>query len=134
MQKLCQLENIGVKHVHLLQNAGIEDQYQLLDLCAERKGRHQLSARTGIHPKLILKWTIEADLCRIKGIGCEFAALLANSGIRSVTDLAEKDSHLLAKTLKRHNLKTPLVKNLPSQNQLESWIQQANSLPGIIHY
>ncbi|QBR82959.1 DUF4332 domain-containing protein [Legionella israelensis] len=134
MRKLNQIENISVKHASLMENAGIEDQEELLKICSDRKARQQIAEQTGIHVKLILKWTSQADLSRIKGIGDEFAELLVSTGIESAAALAKSDAEHLLEELKLANQKIRLVKHMPSLNQLETWIEQAKTLPEIVSY
>src|SRR5690606_5587850 len=88
MSRLTQIEGIGLKFADLLQQAGIDDQAKLLEACSTRKGRDTIAEQTGISHKLILKWTNQADLARISGIGEEYAELLERSGVDSVPELA----------------------------------------------
>ncbi|KTD23321.1 DUF4332 domain-containing protein [Legionella londiniensis] len=132
MYKLSKLENIGVKFAALLLEAGIEDQEQLLDFCRLRNKRLELAQKTGINPKLIYKWTIEADLARITGIGGEYAELLQYCDIDSVQTLAVMDAEKLQQILEDENKKTKLVRHLPSLNQIETWIAQAKKLPPVV--
>lgn len=134
MRKLSQIESISVKHAMLLENAGIEGQEELLSVCSDRKGRQQIAEQTGIHLKLILKWTRQADLSRIKGIGDEFAELLEHSGVGSAPALAQRDAESLLEELKLANQQVRLVKHMPSLNQLKAWIEQAKTLPDVIAY
>ncbi len=132
MQKLNQIEGIGLKYTSLLENAGIEDQQQLLEVCGQQQGRELIREQTGICEKLLLRWASQADLARIKGIGIEFAELLEQSGIKSVTALAEYEPDDLGERLKSTNDQIKLVKNIPGNSQLESWIEQAKTLPQAI--
>ncbi|WP_133128749.1 DUF4332 domain-containing protein [Legionella nagasakiensis] len=132
MYKLSQIESIGVKFRELLQKAGIEDQEQLLAACSQRGGRQTLAKETGINPKLILKWTQQADLARINGIGEEYAELLEHSGVDSVPTLAQFSPEKLFNTMQQVNEQTKLVRVMPSITKVESWIEQAQTLPPIV--
>ena len=134
MAKLNQIEGIGLKYTLLLQEQAIEDQDQLLQRCGTRKQREQLAEQTGICVKLILKWTKQADLGRIKGIGFEFAELLEQSEIDSVTLLAQFEANQLSEHLKTANDKVRLVKHMPGTSQLNSWIEQAKTLAPAVFY
>lgn len=130
--KLSQLETIGVKFITLLTEAGIDDQDKLLIICRRRQGREALANATGINLKLIFKWTIYADLSRISGIGEDFAELLEHGHIYSVKDLAQSNSEKLHEELCNINEQMQLVRQLPSLNQVQSWIKQAQKLPPIL--
>lgn len=132
MVKLAQLENIGFKFIELLQKEGIEDQNQLLAACTLPHQRLALAQKTGINPKLICKWAIQADLARIKGIGEEYAELLECCAIDSVQTLALWKALKLLPILEDENNKHHLVRNLPSLNQVDRWIIQAKTLPIVI--
>lgn len=132
MRKLVQLEGIGVKFIELLQQAGIEDQRELLEACKNHKGRETLAQETGINPKLLLKWTQQADLARINGIGEDYAELLEQSGVESIPALAQYDARKLYTNMEIINEKNKLVKHMPSISLIKSWISQAKKLPSIL--
>ncbi|WP_133130896.1 DUF4332 domain-containing protein [Legionella yabuuchiae] len=129
MCKLSQMEGIGVKFIALLHDAGIEDQDQLLEACGQPNERQQLAKETGINSKLILKWTQQADLSRINGIGEEYAELLIHCGVSSVQDLALYKPEKLLMLMQEQNEQAQLVRALPGEPNVESWIKQAQSLP-----
>lgn len=132
MVKLAQLENIGFKFIEILHKEGIETQEQLLAACCLPNKRLALAQKTGINPKLICKWATQADLARIKGIGEEYAELLECCAIDSVQTLASWRAVKLLPILENKNDKHHLVRNLPSLNQVESWISQAKTLPVMV--
>lgn len=134
MAKLTQIEGIGAKFSKLLQSIGIEDQYQLLQTCSERGSRERVSKETGISAKLILKWTNQADLARINGIGEEYAELLERAGVDTVPELAQRNTDSLLAMLVETNDRLKLVRQLPGLPQVESWIAQAKNLPRMIYY
>ncbi len=134
MSKLSQLESIGVKFTKLLEQAGIEDQKQLLDVCCNPSGREALARQTGINPKLILKWTVHADLARANGVGEEYAELLEKSGVYSIKQLTQFNPEKLLQTMQQINEQTKIVQKIPTLSQIESWIEQAETLPTIIAY
>lgn len=134
MAKLTQIEGIGAKFSKLLQSIGIEDQYQLLQTCSERGSRERVSKETGISAKLILKWTNQADLARINGIGEEYAELLERAGVDTVPELAQRNTDSLLAMLVETNDRLKLVRQLPGLPQIESWIAQAKNLPRMIYY
>ncbi|STX40645.1 putative RecB family nuclease, TM0106 family [Legionella donaldsonii] len=134
MHKLIEIEGIGEQYAALLQTAGIENQTQLLDVCGHRNGRQTIAEKTGISPKLILKWTNQADLARIKGISEEYSELLERSGVDSVLELAQRRPDNLHQALQATNEHNRLVRQLPSLSQVESWIIQAKKLPRAVYH
>lgn len=134
MHKLIEIEGIGEHYAALLQTAGIENQTQLLDVCGDRNGRQTIAEKTGISPKLILKWTNQADLARIKGISEEYSELLERSGVDSVLELAQRRPDNLHQALQATNEHSKLVRQLPSLSQVESWIIQAKKLPQAVYH
>ena len=134
MAKLTQIEGIGAKYYQLLESIGIEDQYQLLQTCGERGGRERVAKETGISGKLILKWTNQADLARVNGIGEEYAELLERSGVDTVPELAQRNPESLLTMLQETNERLSLVRHVPGLPQVVSWIAQAKNLPRVIYY
>ncbi|MCP0913858.1 DUF4332 domain-containing protein [Legionella sp. 27cVA30] len=132
MQKIANLESIGVKFTELLKQVGIEHQEQLLARCGPRKERQALAKQLGINAKLLLKWTQQADLARISGIGDDYAELLLQVRIDSVPALAQSNSKKLLSHMQQINEQNNLVKKLPNVTHLESWIEQAKNLPALV--
>lgn len=134
MAKLTQIEGIGAEFSKLLQSIGIEEQFQLLQTCGERGGRERVAKETGISGKLILKWTNQADLARISGIGEEYAELLERAGVDTVPELAQRNADTLLAMLQETNDRLNLVRHVPGLPQVKSWIEQAKNLPRMIYY
>ena len=74
--KMIDIEGVGETYAKKLEEAGIKDSADLLKKAATRSGRAELEEATGISGKLILTWTNHADLCRINGVGPQYAELL----------------------------------------------------------
>lgn len=134
MHKLTQIEGIGAKYAEMLKQAGIEDQDDLLKTCSSRRGRFKLSNQTGISHKLILKWTNQADLARISGIGEEYAELLEKAGVDSIPELAHRNPEHLYDTLKQKNEVSHLVRHTPGLSQVVIWVEQAKKLPRAVYH
>lgn len=134
MTKLSTIEGIGDSYELKLKEAGVSTMEGLLEACSLKKGRVELAEKTGITEKLILKWANHADLARIKGIGAEYAELLEAAGVDTVPELAKRKSeNLLAKMVEVNETKK-LVRKIPTQNQVEDWVQQASKLPRVLNY
>lgn len=134
MHKIQSIEGIGPHYADRLHNCGIDYQEQFLECCALRKNRKMFAKESGISLKLILKWTNQADLSRIKGIGEEYSELLERTGVDTVIELAHRNAHNLFIRLKATNDKYHLVRRLPNEKQTKAWISQAKKLPRMISY
>ena len=134
MAKLTKVEGIGEVYAQKLQEAGIMTTDALLEQGATPKGREKIAEKTGISGKLILEWANHADLFRIKGVGEEYADLLEAAGVDTVPELAQRNPENLYRKLLKVNEKKERVRQVPSQTQVQGWVEQAQSLPRVITY
>lgn len=128
------IEGIGPAYSQKLKEASIETAKDILEKGATRQGRHDLAEETGISSKLILKWVHAADLYRVKGVGKQYADLLDKAGVNTVLELAQRNPDNLHEKLIEVNLEKHLVREVPSQNNVKDWIEQAAALPRVISY
>lgn len=134
MSKLDIIEGIGEAYAAKLEAAGVKSIEELLETCANKKGRTELAEKSEISEKLILKWANHADLIRIKGIGGEYAELLEAAGVDTVPELATRKAENLFKKMQEINEAKSLVRKLPTEAQVEDWITQAKTLPRVLQY
>ena len=134
MAKIIDIEGIGEVYANKLKAVGVATTQTLLKRGATAKGRKELTEKTGISDKLILEWVNHADLYRIRGVGSEYSDLLEEAGVDTVRELAQRDSKNLFKKLGETNVAKKLVRRLPTQGQVEDWVQQAKQLPGVVTY
>ena len=134
MTKLTEVEGIGGTYAEKLSAAGCTTQEQLLNDGGQPKGRKELAEKTGISGKLILKWVNRADLARIKGVGGEYADLLECAGVDTVVELAQRNAKNLHAKMAEVNEEKKLVRAMPSDSQVEGWVEQAKGLPRGVHY
>jgi predicted flap endonuclease-1-like 5' DNA nuclease len=134
MAKLTKVEGIGEVYAQKLQGAGITTTGALLKQGATPNGRKEIAEKTGISGKLILEWVNHADLFRINGVGEEYADLLEAAGVDTVPELAQRNSENLYQKLLEVNEEKKLVRQLPSQTQVQGWVEQAKDLPRVIAY
>ena len=74
------------------------------------------------------------DLFRIKGVAEEYSDLLENSGVDTVPELAQRNpANLLAK-MTAVNAERKLVRRLPTQNEVNRWVEHAKVLPRKVTY
>ncbi len=132
MAKLAEIEGIGEVYAQKLEAAGVSSIEKLLEAGAAKKGREDLSAKTGVSEKLILEWVNRADLARIKGIGSEFADLLEAAGVDTVPELAQRNAENLAAKLAEINEEKKLTRRVPSASEVADWVEQAKKLPRVV--
>lgn len=134
MAKLSYVEGIGEVFAAKLKAAGVGSTERLLAVGSTPKGRQELTEKSGISDKLILEWINHVDLFRIKGVGQEYADLLEEAGVDTVSELAQRSPDNLYQKLVEVNLQKKLVRVLPSAAKVRSWVSQAKELPRLIHY
>ena len=128
-RNLNEIEGIGPTYAEKLFEVGVKTTEELLERGATRKGREELSEKTGISAKLILEWVNLADLFRIKGVGEEYSDLLEEAGVDTVVELSRRNPENLHAKILEVNEKKKLVRRPPTLNQVRRWIEQAKKLP-----
>lgn len=101
---------------------------------ATRKGRTALAKRSGFDESQILTWANQVDLYRIVGVGKQYGDLLEQSGVDTVVELARRNAQNLYKAMVVANEQKKLVRRTPALSEVESWIEQAKTLPRVMHY
>jgi predicted flap endonuclease-1-like 5' DNA nuclease len=129
-----EIEGIGPAYAAKLAVANIRTTAALLTACATRKGREETEAATGIDAGRLLKWANMADLMRISGVGEEYSELLEAAGVDTVKELRNRRADNLAAKMAEVNAKKKLVRQVPSQSQVEKWVAQAKTLDPAISY
>ena len=128
------IEGIGEVYRQKLRQAGITNVDELLEKGSTVQGRKEIVEATGISDKLILRWVNMADLYRIKGIGQEYAELLEAAGVDTIPELAQRVPANLLEKMAAANAQKKMVRRLPDLSQVESWVEQAKSLPRVVTY
>lgn len=134
MAKILDIEGIGPTYAQKLASAGITSTDALLDAGATPIGREELSEKTGIAESLILEWVNLSDLFRIKGVGEEYSDLLEEAGVDTVVELSRRNAENLHAKILEVNETKQLVRRPPPLSQVQSWIEQAKSLPRKVEY
>ena len=132
--KLLDIEGIGPAYASALEKCGLTTSDELLKEGATPTGRHKIAEASGITEKLVLEWVNHADLCRIHGVGSEYADLLEAAGVDTVPELAQRNAANLEKSIVSLNEKSKLVRRLPTQVEITHWIDEAKSLPCAVTY
>lgn len=131
---ITDIEGIGADEAKTLKSVGIRTTTSLLEAAKSPKGRKQLSTKTGVDEKRILRWANMADRMRIKGVGEEYAELLRAAGVDTVKELKYRNPAKLAKAMADANVKRKLVRFLPSDKLVVRWVEHAKKLPLKITY
>jgi len=132
MTKLVDIEGIGETYAGKLEAAGLTSIENLLEVCCEKKGRHDIADKSGISEKLILGWANRADLARVKGVSTQYADLLECAGVDTVPELAQRNAENLHAKMAEVNEEKSLVRQVPSASQVADWVAQAKELPRVI--
>lgn len=133
-KKLNDVEGIGPVYMDKLQQSGIKDTDGLLAACATPAGRKQLADSSGISDKLILRFANMVDLYRISGVGSEYAELLEAAGVDTVPELARRNAANLTAAMASVNAERQLTRRVPSESEVTRWVEQAKTLPRMLHY
>lgn len=107
---------------------------KLLEQARDVRGRQALAGKIGVDECTLLRWANAADRMRIKGVGDEYACLLAAVGVDTVRELKYRNPRNLAKAMAAANEKRKLVSFLPSEKAVKKWIERAKTLPLKISY
>jgi len=107
---------------------------KFLEQARDVRGRQALATKIGVDECTLLKWANAADRMRIKGVGDEYACLLAAVGVDTVRELKYRNPKNLAKAMAAANEKRKLVSFLPSEKAVKKWIERAKTLPLKISY
>ena len=134
MIELKQILGIGSAQEKSLKQVGIDSVETLLLACQWEKQRLRLATRTGISGTAILQWAFQADLLRIDGVEPEYARLLREAGVKSVTELSCWDaSHLYKRVLEIMKVRTSAC-TPPDEVKIADWITQAHKMPRVLEY
>jgi predicted RecB family nuclease len=117
-----------------LKSVGIRTTNKLLEVAKDPKGRKALADKTGITEKCVLRIANMADRMRVKGVGEEYAELLAAAGVDTVRELQYRNPANLAKKMAAANKQRKLVRLLPTEKAVSRWIEHAKKLPLKIRY
>ena len=134
MAKLSDIEGIGDAYAAKLKSAGITSLENLLNTGCEKKGRADISEKSGLSEKQILGWVNRADLCRVSGVGTQYADLLECAGVDTIPELGQRNAANLAAKMAEVNVQKNLVRKVPNASQVANWVAQAKDLPRKVNY
>ncbi|MGH2632338.1 MAG: DUF4332 domain-containing protein [Tepidiformaceae bacterium] len=134
MTAIIDIEGIGETHAATLKTAGIATVEALLKDGGSAAGRKALAEKTGLTTQRILEWVNRADLARINGVGSEYADLLENAGVDTIKELATRRADNLHAKMTEINEAKKLVRRAPTLSEVEKWVAEAKTLPGMVTY
>ncbi len=128
MARIDQVAGIGHREATKLRKAGVRTSKSLSDCAATRRGRTELSKKTGLSPKDLQVWVHHADLLRVRGVGSEYAVLLVEAGVDTLRDLRRRNPTALLAKIIGMNGSQKVVERLPTEAMVEGWIEAAGDL------
>ncbi len=132
MASISAIRAIGQRDATRLRKGRVRTTEALLEQASSRRGRADIASRTGIATTDLLKWAQQADLMRVKGVGAEYADLLAASGVDTIKALRRRNAQNLMASLTQINSKRRRVQRLPTVEMIQGWIDAANVIePGV---
>lgn len=134
MARIDQIHSLDHRDATRLRKAGIRTTEALLKRASSRADRARLAAETDIATSDLLKWVNFADLMRIKGVGGEYAELLALCGVSTVKELRRRNATALTAKIHSLNHRKDLVKRLPTEPMVSNWIELAGNLESVVRH
>lgn len=134
MARIDEIRSLPHKDATRLRKAGVRTTEALLRRACTRSGRAELSKDTDLPSADLLRWVNVADLMRIKGIGGEYAELLSLSGVNTIKELRRRNGIALTAKIQSVNGRKDLVRRLPTESMVESWIERAGTLDQLVKH
>jgi predicted RecB family nuclease len=131
---ITDIDGIDGEAATILKSVGIRSTERLLEAARTVRGRKMLAIKTGFDEKQLLCWANVADRMRIKGIRKEYAGLLQSAGVDTVKDLKYRNPANLAIAMAEANKRRKMVRLLPSEKVVGTWIENAKKLQLKISY
>jgi hypothetical protein len=131
---ITDIDGIDGEAAAILKSVGIRSTERLLEVARTVRGRKMLAMKTRFDEKQLLCWANVADRMRIKGIRKEYAELLQAAGVDTVKELKYRNPGNLAKAMAEANKKRKIVRLLPSEKVVGTWIENAKKLQLKISY
>ena len=132
MASISAVRAIGHRDATKLRKSRVRTTDALLQQASTRRGRAEVSERTGIPPAELLRWAHQADVMRINGIGSEYADLLASAGVDTIKSLRRRNATNLMVAMTQVNSKKRLVQRLPTVEMVQGWIDEAKAIDPIV--
>jgi predicted RecB family nuclease len=128
------IDGLDPEEIKSLKALGIRTTERFLEATKNPKGRRDLSAKTNINEKRLLRFANACDHLRIKGMGRGYVGLLREIGVDTVRELRYRKPENLMKAMKEANKRKRLVRVMPSDRLVVRWVEHAKKLPLKITY
>jgi small subunit ribosomal protein S2 len=128
-ENITDIEGIGPKYGEALIKVGIPTVDQLLEKCSSADAREKIAESTGLNLKSLERWVKMSDFFRITGVEGNEAELLEVSGYNNLADLAAANASDVLSKLEATNAEKSLAPSVPEESVIESWINEAKTLP-----
>ena len=129
------VEGIGPAQAAKLAAVGIKTTDDLLEAGATAHDRERIAAETGISGDLIRDWVNKVDLMRVPGVGPQYSDLLEAAGVDSPAELAQRNPSNLFVTLQEVVAARPdIVRRLPTEGEVASWVAEAATLERVVEH
>ncbi len=129
-----EVEGIGKGYGKQLREMGIARTSDLISKCSTHVDIKPVADTMKLEEWVISSWTSMADLCRVKGVGGQFAELLDFSGIHSTQQLAASNANGLLVKLIETNDNEHRVSKVPDESVVAGWIENAKTLDVLIQF
>jgi predicted flap endonuclease-1-like 5' DNA nuclease len=130
--RIDEIAGIDPKLATRLRKAGVRTTEALLKRAGTKSGREQLASETGLDFEQVLRWSLRADIMRVRGIGAEYAVLLESCGVTTIRDLRRRNPTALTAKLSDHNGRKQMVRRLPTENMVTAWIEAAAGIEPLV--
>jgi predicted RecB family nuclease len=128
MGSIGELRGIHPKEATKLRKAGVRTTESLLRHASTKRSRNALAKAADLDPDKLLDWVNRADLMRIKGVGAEYADLLKTVGVDTVKVLRRRNPRSLLGAMIEVNEEKRLVRRLPTESMVTSWVETASDV------
>lgn len=132
--KIEEIEGVSGAYGQKLSAAGVSTVESLLDRAGKKRSRKALAEATGISETMILKWVNRADLMRVRGIGSEYSDLLEAVGVDSPLELSHRVAGHLHSKMEEVNTARKLVRRVPTEAEITTWISEAKAMPKMVEH
>ena len=132
MGRILDLRYLEPDEAERLVDFGVASTDRLLLVAAHKKGREDLSNETGITEDRLLHIVHLADMMRVKGIGSEYSDLLDQAGVHTLAELQDCGPDELHQELIELNQDQKIVRRLPSEGDVQTWVEGARAINSVV--
>ena len=132
MASISAIESMDHLDATKLRKAGVRTTNALLNTASGRTGRRRLAKEADLSESDILSWVNCADLMRIKGIGSEYADLMAAAGVDTIRELRRRNPDRLLAAMTDLNARRRVIRRLPTLGMVSGWVEAAKETEPLV--